>query len=34
MITAVETAKNINNGIIAEDNIWNVNTEGEYHEAK
>ena len=30
----VETVKNIINGIDSKDNIWNVNTEKEYHESK
>ncbi len=34
MITAMETVKNIENNIISKDNIWNVNTEKEYHEIK
>ena len=34
MITAFETVKNILNGITTKDNIWNVNTEAEYHEEK
>ncbi len=32
MVTAMETAKNIIQGINSKDNIWNVNTEKEYHE--
>ncbi len=34
MITAFETVKNIEEGILSKDNIWNVNTEKEYHEEK
>ena len=34
MITAFETAKNIKNNIKTKENIWNVNTEKEYHEEK
>lgn len=34
MMTAFETADNIISGIKTKDNIWNVNTEKEYHEAK
>jgi len=34
MITAFETAKNIINGVKTKENIWNVNTEKEYHEIK
>ena len=32
MITSFETVKNIINNIKTKDNIWNVNTEQEYHE--
>ena len=32
MLTAMEAVKNIKNQITAKDNIWNVNTEKEYHE--
>jgi len=32
MVTAFETVKNIKNNIKIKDNIWNVNTEKEYHE--
>ncbi len=32
MATAIETVKNIKNNIKLKDNIWNVNTEKEYHE--
>lgn len=34
MLTGIETAKNIINGIIDRKNIWNVNTDREYHEIK
>lgn len=34
MVTAFETVKNIKNKISTKDNIWNVNTEKEYHEEK
>ena len=34
MVTAFETVKNIKNNIKTKDNIWNVNTEKEYHEEK
>ncbi len=34
MLTAMETVKNIKNGIQSKDNIWNVNTEKSYHESK
>ena len=34
MATAFETVKNIINGVKNKDNIWNVNTEQEYHEEK
>jgi len=33
MVTSFEAVKNIVNGIADKDNIWNVNTEKEYHEA-
>lgn len=32
MVTAFETVKNIKGNIEEKDNIWNVNTEKEYHE--
>lgn len=32
MVTSFETVKNILNGVKTKDNIWNVNTEKEYHE--
>ena len=34
MITSFETVKNIINGVKDKSNIWNVNTEQEYHEEK
>ncbi len=34
MCTSFETVKNIKNGIKDKSNIWNVNTEKEYHEEK
>ena len=34
MATAFETVKNIISGERSRDNIWNVNTEKEYHEEK
>ncbi len=34
MCTAFETVKNILSGTSSKDNIWNVNTEKEYHESK
>ena len=34
MMTSFEAVKNIVNGIENKDNIWSVNTEKEYHEAK
>jgi len=34
MATAFETVKNIKNNIKSKENIWNVNTEKEYHETK
>jgi protoporphyrinogen oxidase len=34
MATAFEAVKNIKEGITTKDNIWNVNTEKEYHESK
>ncbi len=34
MVTAMEAVKNIRNGEVSKDNIWNVNTEKEYHEEK
>ena len=34
MVTAFETVHNIVNGRTDKTNIWNVNTEKEYHESK
>ena len=34
MVTSFEAVKNIINGVKTKDNIWNVNTEKEYHEGK
>ena len=34
MVTAFEAVKNIKNGAKDKSNIWNVNTEKEYHEEK
>lgn len=34
MCTSFETVSNILSGVKSKDNIWNVNTEKEYHEAK
>ena len=34
MATSFETVENIKKGIKSKDNIWNVNTEKEYHETK
>ena len=34
MVTAFEATKNIKNNINDKENIWNVNTEKEYHETK
>ena len=34
MCTAFETVNNIVNGVTSKDNIWNINTEKEYHETK
>ncbi len=34
MATAFETVDNIKNNVKTKDNIWNVNTEKEYHESK
>lgn len=33
MVTSFEAVNNIVNGIASKDNIWNVNTEKEYHES-
>lgn len=34
MLTAMEAVKNIENGVADKENVWSVNTESEYHEAK
>ena len=34
MVTSFETVENIRTGKTTKDNIWNVNTEKEYHEEK
>jgi protoporphyrinogen oxidase len=34
MLSAMETVENMVNGITTKENIWNVNTEKEYHESK
>jgi UDP-galactopyranose mutase len=34
MLTAMESVKNIINGVKTKDNIWNINSEKEYHETK
>jgi len=34
MLTAINTAKAIKDNITDKTNIWNVNTEKEYHESK
>lgn len=34
MLTAIEAVNNINENISSKENIWNVNTEKEYHEQK
>jgi hypothetical protein len=34
MVTAFEAVDNIRNGVTDKTNIWNVNTEQEYHEEK
>ena len=34
MLSAMEAVKNIVSGVSDKENIWNVNTEKEYHEAK
>jgi protoporphyrinogen oxidase len=34
MCTSFENVKNILSGVTSKDNIWNVNTEKEYHEEK
>ena len=34
MVTSFEAVKNIKEEIVSKENIWNVNKEKEYHEAK
>ncbi len=34
MLTAIEAVKNISNNILTKDNIWEINTEEDYHEEK
>jgi len=34
MVTAFEAVSNIVNGVSDKTNVWNVNTEQEYHEEK
>ena len=34
MLTAMVAVENIKNHILEKENIWNVNTEKEYHESK
>ena len=34
MMTSFEAVKNIKSGTFKKDNVWSVNTEGEYHEQK
>ena len=34
MLTAMVAVENIKNGVRDKSNIWNVNTEAEYHEEK
>lgn len=34
MVTSFESVRNIINGVTSKDNIWNVNTDAEYHEEK
>ena len=34
MLTAIKAVNNIISGVETKDNIWNVNTEEEYHEEK
>lgn len=34
MLTAIRAVRNIKNDLTAKDNIWNVNTEEDYHETK
>ena len=34
MVTGIEAAKNIRTGKKTKENVWNVNTDKEYHEVK
>ena len=34
MLTAMEAVRNIRDGVASKENVWNVNTEKEYHESK
>ena len=34
MATSFEAVKNIKEGVASKENIWNVNTDKEYHETK
>ena len=34
MLSAMEAVRNIRDGVPSKDNVWNVNTEKEYHESK
>jgi protoporphyrinogen oxidase len=34
MLTAIQAVQNIKNGVTAKENIWEINTEQEYHEEK
>jgi len=34
MLTAMTAVENIVNGVTSKDNLWSINTEGEYHEEK
>ena len=34
MLTAMEAVKNISTGAVSKKNIWDVNTDKEYHEKK
>jgi protoporphyrinogen oxidase len=34
MLTAMKAVENIKNGVLSKENIWDINTEMEYHEEK
>jgi len=34
MLTAMEAVRNIRDHVTGKENVWNVNTEKEYHESK